>query len=161
MEDITESVASFREAARHLWNAFFYPDADWDDRERFSEICVLLFEALVVARTTVTEARLPQMYDAHPKSIPTLRVVPRSGLRIHINRSHDVPRGGYWDDPVDIILSPEGVSFDFVNFYDFGQTARRDFKYLEVEIREFPKHPHLVGRRALVEFDTIRVLVDA
>jgi hypothetical protein len=161
MEDITESVASFREAARHLWNAFFYPDADWDDRDRFSEICVQLFDALVVMHAGVAEARLPQMYDAHPKAIPALRVVPQSGLRIHINRSHDVPRGGYWDDPVDMILSPEGVSFDFVNFYDFGELARRDFKYLEVEIRELAKHPHLVGRRALVEFDTIRVFVDA
>ena len=50
MEDITESVASYREAARHLWNAFFYPDADWDDRSRFSEICAQLFDALMVMR---------------------------------------------------------------------------------------------------------------
>ena len=161
MEDITESVASYREAARHLWNAFFYPDADWNDRDQFSEICVKLFDALVVSRVDLAQTHLPQMYDPHPKASPSLRVVPRSGLRIHVNRSHDVPRGGYWDDPVDMILSPDGVSFDFVNFYDFGETARRDFKYLEVEIREFAKHPHLVGRRALVEFDTIRVLIDA
>jgi hypothetical protein len=57
--DITDSVAAFREAARHLWNTFFYPKADWDDRDRFSQVCVDLFAALVVAPAGLSDTRLP------------------------------------------------------------------------------------------------------
>ena len=46
MNEITESIAAFREAARHLWNTFFFPNADWDDRDRYSEVCVHLFDAV-------------------------------------------------------------------------------------------------------------------
>jgi hypothetical protein len=79
-----------------------------------------------------------------------LRVVPKSGVRIVINRS--TPPVGYWDDPVDVVLPSDGARFTFV---------RRDFKYLEVQIEEFVKHPHLVGRRALIEFAGVGVFVDA
>jgi len=159
MKEITESIAEFREAARHLWNVFFYPNADWDDRDRFSEICVHLFDALVVAPTGLTDIRFPHLYVGHPPAVSSLHVIPRSGVRIMINRSS--PPVGYWDDPVDIVLPSDGARFNFVTFFDWAELERRDFKYLEVEIREFAKHPHLVGRRALVEFDSVGIFVDA
>ena len=159
MKEITGSIAAFREAARHLWNLFFYPNADWDDRDRFSEICVHLFDALVVAPTGLTDIRFPHLYVGHPPAVLSLHVIPRSGLRIMINRSS--PPVGYWDDPVDIVLPSDGAHFNFVTFFDWAELERRDFKYLEVEIREFTKHPHLVGRRALVEFDSVGIFVEA
>jgi hypothetical protein len=159
VKEITESIAAFREAARHLCNAFFYPNADWDDRDRFSEICVHIFDALVVAHAGLTDIRLPHLYIHHPPAISSLHVIPRSGLRIMINRS--APPVGYWDDPVDVVLPTDGARFDFVTFFDWAELDRRDFKFLEVEIREFVKHPHLVGRRALVEFDSVGVFIDA
>jgi hypothetical protein len=159
MKEITESIAEFREAARHLWNVFFYPNADWDDRDRFSEICVHLFDALVVAPTGLTDIRFPHLYVGHPPAVSSLHVIPRSGVRIMINRSS--PPVGYWDDPVDIVLPSDGERFNFVTFFDWAELERRDFKYLEVEIREFAKHPPLVGRRALVEFDSVGIFVDA
>jgi hypothetical protein len=155
LNEITRSVEAFQEAARHLWNTFFYPDAGWDDRDRYSEICVHLFDALVIAPAGLVNVWFPQMYTHHPPSIPSLRVVPKTGIRIMINRSE--PPVGYWDDPVDFVLPSDGARFDFVTFFDFDQLDRRDFKYLEVEIREFPTRPHLVGRHALVEFDTVGV----
>jgi hypothetical protein len=159
VNEITESIAAFREAARHLWNTFFFPNADWDDRDRYSEVCVHLFDALVVAPAGVAGIRLPQIYTHHPPAISSLHVVPKSGVRIMINRS--TPPVGYWDDPVDVVLPSDGARFTFVTFFDFAELDRRDFKYLEVQIEEFVKHPHLVGRRALIEFDSVGVFVDA
>jgi hypothetical protein len=158
MNDITKSVAAFREAARHLWNTFFYPDADWDDRDRFSEVCVLLFDALVIAPTGRSGIRLPQMYEHHAPPMDSVQVVPRSGITIMINRA--TPPVGYWDDPVTQILPSDGARFAFVAFFDFAELDRRDFKYLEVVITALARHPHLVGRRALVEFDRVGVFLD-
>jgi hypothetical protein len=76
-----------------------------------------------------------------------------------INRS--IPPVGYWDDPATSVMPSDGAVFDFVTFFDFDELDRRDFKYLEVAIRGFAKHPHLVGRRALVEFDRVGIFTDA
>jgi hypothetical protein len=56
----------------------------------------------------------------------------------------------YWDDPVDRV---EGGQIDprFIEFFDWNQLAARDFQYYRVKINSFPKHPHLVGREALLE----------
>ncbi len=158
MKEITESVAIFREAARHLWNTFFYPNADWDDRDRFSEVCVQLFDALVVAPEGLSNIRLPQFFTHHPPPIPYLRVAPKSGIPIMINRA--TPPVGYWDDPVTQILPSDGARLAFVTFFDFDELGRRDFHYLEVEISEFTKYPHLVSRRALVEFNYVGIFVE-
>jgi hypothetical protein len=155
-EDISDAVATFREAARHLWNTAFYPNADWDDRDRFSVVCVTLFDAIVAAPFGIGGARLPQMCEPDPAPIQALQVIPRTepGIPIMINRS--TLRSGYWDDPVDRV-GPSDVRLEFVNFFDFDELDRRDFTYVEVFIRDFPLQPQLIGRRALVEFADVIV----
>ena len=48
MEDVTHLVARYREAARHLWNAFLREGADWDRHDDFRLICVQLFSTMVL-----------------------------------------------------------------------------------------------------------------
>jgi hypothetical protein len=79
----------------------------------------------------------------HPPPISSFHVVPESGVRIMINRS--TPPVGHWDDPIDTVLPSDGALFT----------------YTEVHIEKFEKHPHLVGRRALIEFDAVGMFVDA
>ena len=40
----------------------------------------------------------------------------------------------------------------FVRFFDWGALGRRDFQYVEVVVVEFPAHPELARRYALLEF---------
>lgn len=154
MQDITQAMASFREAARHLWNSTFHPHADWDDRDRFSRVCVELFDAIVGVPCRIGGARLPAMCEPGPEEMRALRVIPAaaSGVPIMINR--DASGSGYWDDPVRQVC-PSEVRMEFVNFFDFGELGRRDFKFVLVHLRDFPAHPHLVGRRALLEFEHV------
>ncbi|MBI5850619.1 MAG: hypothetical protein HZB39_06200 [Planctomycetes bacterium] len=154
MQDITEAVSSFREAARHLWNTTFYPGADWDARDRFSLVCVALFDAVVGAPFRLGSAKRPEMCEPDPAPMQAIQVIPgsKSGVPIMINRS--TPRCGYWDDPVDRVC-PSEVRLEFVNFFDFGELGRRDFRYVEVFICDFPSQPHLVGRRALMAFEHV------
>lgn len=99
VQDVTEAVSRFCEAARNLWNTAFYPDADWDDRDRFSLVCVALFDALVGAPFRVG-GKLPEMCEPDPAPMQALQVIPRweLGIPIMINRS--TPRSGYSEDPV-------------------------------------------------------------
>ena len=94
------------------------------------------------------------MCEHDPAPLQAIQVIPgsESGVPIMINRS--TPRCGYWDDPVGQVW-PSDVRLEFVNFFDFDQLRRRDFRYVEVFIRDFPSQTHLVGRRALVEFEHV------
>jgi hypothetical protein len=149
MRELNESIRTFREAARHLWNSAFRTGADWDARDRFSTVCAELFDAVVLAPAGTRGVRLPPMNEPEPAPLTALRVVPDSdsGIPIQINRSS--PPSGYWDDPVDRV-SPADVVLQFVRFHDFDELGLRDFEYLEVRIDKFLGQPHLVGRRALV-----------
>ncbi len=157
MQDITDAVSQFREAARHLWNATFFPGADWDDRDRFSLVCVELFDALVLAPAGIRGIRLPAMCEPDPAPMRALHVVPRteSGVPIMINRT--TPRCGYWDDPVDRVR-PSDVCLEFVRFFDWAELERRDFRYVQVHIAGFTGRPHLLGRRALLDSEYVNII---
>ena len=157
MQDVTELVTRFREAARHLWNTAFGSSVDWDDRDGFSRVCTALFDALVLSPARISDTKLPEMWESDPEPHPALQVVPRaeSGVPIMINRS--TPRCGYWDDPVDRVR-PSDVRLEFIRFFDFDELGPRDFKYLEVHVADFTGQPHLVGRRALLEYENVKII---
>ncbi len=157
MQDITDAVSGFREAARHLWNTAFFPGADWDERDRFSRVCVALFDALVLEPARICGSKLPEMCDPDPTPIPFLQVVPRheAGVPIMINRS--IPRCGYWDDSVGQV-KPSDVRLEFIRFFDFDELGRRDFRYLEVRVAEFTGQHGLVGRRALLDYEHVKIM---
>lgn len=161
MLDVTPLFVAFRETTRHLWNSAFYrPDADrdgmaWDRRDAFSRVATELFSAIVLEPLGVNEQRLPRMSEAHPAAMTCVEVEPTSvtGVPIMINRAS--PRTGYWDDPVRQI-APGEVRMQFVQFFDWDQIGARDFQYAETLIVDFPAHPELVGRHALIEFGYAR-----
>ena len=78
-------------------------------------------------------------------------------MEIFINR--EIPRCGSWDDPVKR-AEPDEAKLQFVHYFDFDIMGCRDFEYYEVLIRRFDRHPHQVGRHALVRVRSAQVLVD-
>lgn len=157
MRDVTPLFASFREAARHLWNtAFHRPDAHreggvaWDRRDAFSRVATELFTAIVLAPLEVTDQRLAPLWDHAAAPLTCFEVNPSaSAIPIMINRAS--PRTGYWDDPVRQIASGE-ARMQFVRFFDWDELGYRDFQYVETLMVDVPAHPELVGRYALIEF---------
>ena len=158
MSDVTASVRAFREAARHLWNTAFAPQATWDTRDDFDGICACLFQALVLRPHELWDRDLmPQAPLASPDA-GLLRVVPQSatGMRIMINREPQ-QRSGYWDHPVAMVAAGQ-ADLRFVQFFDWDELGARDFELVEVVIDRFDDHADLPGRSALVSVNDVRFL---
>jgi hypothetical protein len=159
--DATPLLLSYREAARHLWNCFlrepdtfaagpFPSDDTLDDWEELRQV---LFRAIVLRKTgnaAHAEARLRWL-----TSIDFLRVEPRVDVPAMISRIKD--QGSYWDHPLGR-LSP-GDDLRFIDFYDFDESGYRDLQYCQVEIRNSPQHPEVIGHLALIEVQYINVAV--
>lgn len=94
MKEITERVALYREAARHLWNsAFRASQPDWDTRDGFSRVASELFMALVLEPIDYTTQPLPPMSQAAPSHFGRIAVVPSTDeVPIMINREPLEPR---------------------------------------------------------------------
>ena len=161
MRDVTPLFVAFRETTRHLWNSAFYrPDADrdetaWDRRDAFSKAVTELFSAMVLESLGANEERLPPMWEGDPAAMTSFEVEPlaATGVPIMINRAS--PRTGYWDDPVRQI-APGELRMQFVQLFDWDELGARDFQYVETLIVDFPAHPEVVGRYALIEFGYAR-----
>ena len=158
--DITPSVANFREAARHLWNAHYRQNLSdrepWDLRDSFDEVIIRLFASLVLEPLAIDGTGLSPSSAGEPTAVTgvIVRPSPEVGVPIMINR--DRPRSGYWDHPKQRIAGDEAELL-FARFFDFDQLTYRDFRYLEVFIASSDREPDIVGRWALLDFEYARV----
>jgi hypothetical protein len=160
LKDLTDRMAIFREAARHLWNTALAQETGWNVRDDFDEACNALFRAIVLRPIDKTGATPAPSSSRNGPPIPFLRVVPgiEHGTPIHINRA--VPASGYWDHPMNAV-GPGDVDLRFVRFFDWDELGRREFELVETVIRAFPKHPALVGRAALLAFSQVKIVLEA
>jgi hypothetical protein len=158
MTDVTPIFDHYRVSARSIWNTAFWPDPEfreWDYVDEFTSIERILFDSLVLAKLDLTFAmddifRVPMpLFHVNPSSqtTPILIQCPRPGA----------PRG-YWDDPVKEV-SVGKVDMHFLTFFDWNQLDYRDFQYYRVQIAAFDEQPHLVGREALIERHSVRVML--
>lgn len=160
MEDVTSLFDDYRECVRHLWNTRFRPLAeptkDWDVRDEFDAIARRIFASLVLRPLNIFTLELSRASEAEPTALPGFIVVPahESGTPIHINR--ELPRGGYWDYPLERVL-PEDLHLHFLRFFDFDQLGYRDFRYYEVKIHASVAYRETVGRVALIEGNNAKV----
>jgi hypothetical protein len=149
MADVTQQILSYRESARSLWNHFLRPGVepyvDFDTIDAFSEICELLFDALVLR--LIAKSGFKKGSAADP--FPFLRMRPSvEPLPIMISRPSK--EGRYWDDPVNR-LGVKGLSLLFVDFFDWDRFGYIDLQYYRVKIAKCDEHPHVVGREALLD----------
>jgi hypothetical protein len=158
MRDVSSLFLAFREAARHLWNTAFYrPDPHsegavaWDRRDAFSRVATELFSAIVLEPLGATDRRLAPMWEHAAAPLTCFEVDPSATTAIPIMINRASPLTGYWDDPVSQI-APGEARMQFVSFFDWDELGFRDFQYVETLIVDFPAHPGLVGRYALIQF---------
>lgn len=167
MRDVTEFMSNYRECARHLWNTYFFDESyrktwavpgpsdtpHFDKLDRFEETCRILFTELVLEKigepssdSSILEARRQR-----------IRIVPiHDSVRIMINRG--AAGGGYWANPIDRIGTT--VDLRFIEYFDWDQIGILELQYYRVKIAEFPHHPELIGREALIECRECRVQID-
>jgi hypothetical protein len=60
---------------------------------------------------------------------------------------------GYWDDPLRSVDKGE-IDLRFVQFFDWSELGFREFQFYRGRIVGSEKHPHLVGRDALIPVAT-------
>ncbi|MDH3475565.1 MAG: hypothetical protein OEM59_17940 [Rhodospirillales bacterium] len=162
MKDITPLLDRYRECSRNLCNEHFRleEDADFmrkaDAYDRFAEVDKVLFSALVLV--DIGMASHAEKYGVEP--LPFLRVIPGAPgpSPIHINRPS--PDGNrYWDEKVDRVTGDE-AGLIFVSYYDYNIYGFLDHEFYMTRITTFDRHPHLVGRDALMRVGYARVFLD-
>jgi hypothetical protein len=163
MRDITELMQKHRECSRHLWNTYFWPQAetddDWDLRDRFESIVAELFASLVLWPLEREEFK-PTPANWEPlKPVEFIRVVPIKSLLqcpILINREIS---SGYWDHPVTAIDSAD-TDMRFIQYFDWSNLGHRDFEFIRVHIARSIAHPEIVGHNALLRPLNVRILFE-
>lgn len=155
------TVNSYRECIRNLWNIHFMPsisiNEDWDAKDSFDQICTILFSVLVLDPLGLNFYKKAFSYEQHPKPINVLQVKPATAsVPIMINR--EVKSVGYWDYPVKSI-SPDEAEMSFIDLFDFEQLGFRDFEFYRVRIVNSSTDKNLVGRDALIRCSNAKVLL--
>jgi hypothetical protein len=158
MTDVTPLLDAYRECVRHLWNTHFWRDAeaatDWDLQNAFDDVAAQLFRILVL-RKLGRDAEVKPDYWADRDPFPFLKLEVASGRsEVMVNRRAGT---GYWDDPLKFI-EPGELELRFMQFFDWSLLGFREFALYRARIIGSTKHPHLVGRDALLPVGTsIRV----
>lgn len=153
-DDVTAHLLKYREAARHLWNAFLREE-DRDSYvpddfvlDRWEAIQDQLFAALVLRYTGDDTPEKVSLAPGLAKPLPFLKVVPTSpDVPAHVSRTK--PAETYWDHPVQKLGPTDDLRF--IGFFDFGSYDYVDFKFFHVFIEASQQHPELAGHEALVE----------
>lgn len=86
--------------------------------------------------------------DVHP---PVLKVVPKTRSLILIQRPSSLGEAGYWDQEKDLVVGPDEVELQFIDYFDFSQIPIMDFRFCRCRIVRFPSRVTYEGREALIE----------
>jgi len=147
---LDDSITQFRVASRELFNKYFRADVSdpregWILDERFCEVEAVLFNEMVVEPHDLPTVR----YGAQqPSIVVSLR---RGGFApIMINREVD---SGYWDFPLKEFTAD--AKFSLIRFFDWDILGVRDNQYVRVSIVEWPGHPEVIGKHALIETQSV------
>ena len=149
---ITDRIELFREAARHIWNAYFRDEAescqDWDLRDAYSDVYVALFNALVKFRLPDGAPSIPHLWDSGKTVLMPYRLVATTE-QTSVMISRNIPASTYWDHPTDRI-SMKTADLRLIGLFDWNDLGFRDFRYYRARIVA-ADDPDLVGRDALVD----------
>ena len=148
--DLHEAMTRFRLASRELFNNCLRTggrdDEAWKAQERFTLVEGPLFDALVAL-----PAGLPcKRYGVPQDGISLVPSYGQSGPWM-LNRDTD---SGYWDHPQSRFTADARLWF--VEFFDGDLLDFIDRRYVRAVVADWPGHPELVGKHALIETIHVR-----
>jgi hypothetical protein len=159
MRDVTDVLNTYRECLRHIWNAYFAPDArgdtDWDSVEDFDTASGYRFRALVLRKIEREEAGTRVLDETLAEPLLFLRIDRDPCGEILINRQQS---RGYWDHPLRTVEKGD-LDLALLGYFDWDVTGHRDLAYYRTRIVDSSKYPDVVGKDALVPIGPhVRVL---
>lgn len=152
---LTPHINEFREAVRHLWNAYMRREATWDTFDEFAKISEILFSESVLTRAGVDGRPIPMDHGKQVLTEYRIFANHTGRLTLHVNR--DIPASGYWDHPVSWIPPEQKQIIHPICFFDFDKLGWRTVQYYLVRIVESESHPALNGRDALIECEHVEI----
>ena len=155
-KDCTKLLLQYRDIARMIWNAAFWPNAELQDGScftvgdytaSFDETAARLYEGMVLL--PLANASRVQDLNSPGKTAPLYIEVRSADVECLIDENLPGDPGHVWRR-AGWLLDEGGYEFEFRNFFDWDQLGHRDFLYVEVLIRRMEKKPQAVGHHALI-----------
>jgi hypothetical protein len=151
--ECTQLFLRYREVARLVWNLGFWPDPELREVAcllSYQDATARLFEGMVLLPLGYGD-RVPDWPGGLGKPVRfTVNLKGRAQLEVDRSLPKDSPH--FWGDPV-VQVEPDACQLRFLSFFDWGQLAPRDYRWMQVLIERLDERPDLVGHLALVEFD--------
>ena len=152
MENITEDVLRFKEAVRHVWNAYLV-EADSpmspELQESFEKIERELLRVLVLLPSGI-----PEMADSYRVAPMPIRLQTRAGIsEVPVQfGSLDANKNMRWELPA-AIPAADVSKYQFIEFFDWNPYGRIDLSYVKARSGD--------GRLALIEQMYCDFVIDA
>jgi len=177
-KNVTPFLSLYRESARVLWNITVartktefssenysnctvlssnWKEPSWDEVACFEEVCVHLFNFLVLLPLGLQGVVTKSIGSAGiRKPIPYFTVEPILELKpsIHLQILDDDKDTIRFCDKIVSLSQDEsdGLELIFVDLFDYDVLGIRDLEYYEVFINKWPSNPDISGRYALLPF---------
>jgi hypothetical protein len=168
--DITTLVAIYRDAARTLWNSHFLrvwkldlpgfeQMNEWDFRDRFEDLCVELFSALVLAPAGASNLKIWPAYRGDAVPLAELRVIPDGHVELRVAEAEGNSFRSYDRD----LTNARDANLDlrFLAFYDYDVLNRREFEYCHCVVAKCDVNPSYIGRNVLLASTSARYELSA
>jgi hypothetical protein len=151
MQNINSYIFRYRDAACHLWNAYFLSATDWtrlsecEPLDSYEFIDRRLFFALVCHPLDIEFE-----YEWGQDIIDDIVLRPRDEgangqIEVQLRRNKDPET---WRQTE--VMGSQGMSFRFIRFFQWDNYTFRDLPMVRCKIEECPVHPEYVGKKALV-----------
>jgi hypothetical protein len=134
-------------------------DEIWDVRDLYEDMCVNLFNILVLLKNGCPDLEKSRGYQKYPAPLP-LVVMPLHGLdlttQLMVNREKE--SSGYWDfkftdnDVTD-------CSFSFIDCFDFDKIGFKELEFYRVRIGCNDPSGVLAGRDALIRSNYAQIFM--
>ena len=151
MQDISNSMLEFKDAIRHVWNAYFAecdsPMAP-DIQSAFESIELGLFQALVL----IPLGKSDTIDQYRRQALPFILVRPADGLcdlPLQVGE-RDANGNVSWDTPISISVDDQ-VSFEFFDYFDWYPYGYMDLPYVRARVASLPSQPNLQGAMVLIQ----------
>ena len=154
--ELTSQIRAYREAVRHLWNAYWIlHKPDWDSADRFREVASVMFQDVI---SKLGEPELPVIpLDDRGSPLSEYRLFTSHNGKLPLMVSRDIPSQGYWDYPVSWIPAESPYDIRPICFFDFDVLGSRDIRYYRARIIDAPTHSEIAGRDVLIECDHVQI----
>lgn len=147
MSNINRLMDRFRFASREIFNDHFRAESPYSPdgailERRFNELQTILFQKLVTE-----PASLPSVpYGEIQPAIVILLRKDFVSAPAMLNREVN---SGYWDHPLKEVT--RDCRLLFMSFFDWDQLDYRDNRYVRALVSEWPSHPEVIGKHALID----------